>query len=50
MVSKIADAIIEGRTETESAGDAAAYGEPEAVESYAPEEPVTTMAEAEAGA
>ncbi len=50
MVSKIADAIIEGRTETESAGDAAVYGEPEAAQSYAePEEPVTTMAEAEAG-
>jgi small subunit ribosomal protein S2 len=49
MVSKIADAIIEGRTETESAGDAAAYGEP-AAESYAePEEEITTMAEAEAG-
>jgi len=50
MVSKIADAIIEGRTETESAGDAAAYGEPAAAEPYAePEEGITTMAEAEAG-
>jgi small subunit ribosomal protein S2 len=49
MVSKIADAIIEGRTETESAGDSAAYGEP-AAESYAePEEEITTMAQAEAG-
>jgi small subunit ribosomal protein S2 len=50
MVSKIADAIIEGRTETESAGDAAVYGEPEAAEPYAaPEEEITTMAQAEAG-
>ncbi len=49
MVSKIADAIIEGRTETESASDAT-YGEPETVESYAePEEEITTMADAEAG-
>jgi hypothetical protein len=47
MVSKIADAIIEGRTETESAGDAAAYGDYAAPEA---EEPVTTMAEAEAQA
>jgi small subunit ribosomal protein S2 len=53
MVSKIADAIIEGRTETESSGDSASYGEPEeSMESYAavePEEEITTMAEAEAG-
>ncbi len=51
MVSKIADAIIEGRTETQSAGDAADYGD-ESIdyESYAqPEETVTTLAEAEAG-
>ncbi len=49
MVSKIADAIIEGRTETESAGDVAAYAEAP-VETYAePEEEITTMAEAEAG-
>src|SRR5579884_378369 len=48
MVSKIADAIIEGRTETESAGDAA-YGLPEAPAYEEPEEDVTTMAEAEAG-
>jgi small subunit ribosomal protein S2 len=43
MVSKIADAIIEGKTETESAGDAA---ETPDYSDYA-EEPVTTMAEAE---
>ncbi len=50
MVSKIADAIIEGRTETESAGDAAGYGEPEAPgPSEEPDEEITTMAEAEAG-
>ena len=47
MVSKIADAIIEGRTETESAGETAEYSD------YPPpeeEEPVTTLAEAEAAA
>ena len=50
MVSKISDAIIEGRTETESAGDAAAYGEPQGTQTAEePEESVTTMAEAEAG-
>jgi small subunit ribosomal protein S2 len=52
MVSKIADAIIEGRTETQSAADAVDYA-PESVdyEAYAqPEEEVTTLAEAEAGA
>ena len=50
MVSKISDAIIEGRTETESAGDAAVYGEPAAAEAPAePEEEITTMAQAEAG-
>jgi len=49
MVSKISDAIIEGKTETESASDAT-YGEGETADysDYAaPEETVTTMAEAE---
>ncbi len=51
IVSKIADAIVEGRTETQSASEAASYAEPEGYEAYAEpeEEPVTTMAEAEAG-
>ncbi len=49
MVSKISDAIIEGRTETESAGDAAVYGEPAAEVPAEPEEEITTMAQAEAG-
>ncbi len=52
MVSKIADAIIEGKTETESAGDAqeAFSAEEPAYEAYAePEETVTTLADAEAG-
>jgi small subunit ribosomal protein S2 len=50
MVSKIADAIIEGKTETESAYDAeSAYAQPYAAapESFEDEAP-TTMAEAEA--
>ncbi|HZT12175.1 MAG TPA: 30S ribosomal protein S2 [Candidatus Baltobacteraceae bacterium] len=53
MVSKIADAIIEGRTETQSAADAVDYGaEAAAYDAYEEpaEEPVTTLAEAEAGA
>jgi small subunit ribosomal protein S2 len=51
MVSKIADAIIEGKTETQSAGDAAEFAEgAPAYEAYAePEEPVATLADAEAG-
>ena len=50
MVSKIADAIIEGKTEVESAYDAeSAYAQPYAApaESFEDEAP-TTMAEAEA--
>ncbi|HZZ65473.1 MAG TPA: 30S ribosomal protein S2 [Candidatus Baltobacteraceae bacterium] len=51
MVSKIADAIIEGKTETESSSDAAAYGEVPEYEAFPEqEETVTTMADAEAGA
>lgn len=51
MVSKIADAIIEGKTETESASDVEeAYEEPAEAQAYAAEEPVTTLAEAEQAA
>jgi small subunit ribosomal protein S2 len=49
MVSKIADAIIEGRTETESAGDYEAENYEAYAEPAPEEEPVTTMAQAEAG-
>ena len=43
MVGKIADAIIEGRTESESAYDESAY---ESTPQGADEETITTMAEA----
>ena len=49
MVSKIADAIIEGKTETESALEVADDGEP-SVDYTAYEEPVATLADAEAEA
>ncbi len=49
MVSKIADAIIEGKTETESSLDVAEDGEA-SVDYTAYEEPVTTLADAEARA
>jgi len=50
MVSKISDAIIEGKTETESASDAAYAegGTPDYSDYAEPAETVTTMAEAEA--
>ncbi|HEX5275408.1 MAG TPA: 30S ribosomal protein S2 [Candidatus Rubrimentiphilum sp.] len=49
MVSAIADAIIEGKTETESSREVAEDGEA-AVEYTEYDEPVTTLADAEAGA
>ncbi len=49
MVSKIADAIIEGKTETESSLEVPEDGEA-SVDYTAYEEPVTTLADAEAGA
>ncbi len=51
MVGKIADAIVEGRTERESSYEAATYTEaaPDFVASIE-EEPITTMADAEAAA
>ncbi|HEV7178770.1 MAG TPA: 30S ribosomal protein S2, partial [Candidatus Baltobacteraceae bacterium] len=49
MVSKIADAIIEGKTETESSLEVSEDGEA-GVDYTAYEEPVTTLADAEAGA
>jgi small subunit ribosomal protein S2 len=49
MVSKIADAIIEGKTETESAAEAGdAYGEEPDYSDYAQPEPAATMADAQA--
>lgn len=52
MVGKIADAIIEGKTETQSAAEGGIYGEPVPVEAAdeAEEEPVTTLADAEQAA
>ena len=51
MVSKIADAIIEGKTETESSLETGEYGGGEGSVDYtAYEEPAPTLADAEAGA
>ncbi len=47
MVSKIADAIIEGKTETESSLDVTEYNEGGSVDYTGYEEPVTTLADAE---
>jgi len=50
MVSKIADAIIEGKTETESSLDVTEYKAGESVDYTEFEEPVATLADAEAEA
>jgi small subunit ribosomal protein S2 len=47
MVSKIADAIIEGKTETESSLDVTEYNEGGSVDYTGYEAPVTTLADAE---
>jgi small subunit ribosomal protein S2 len=47
MVSKIADAIIEGKTETESSLDVTEYNGTSVDYTAYEEEPVTTLAEAE---
>jgi len=50
MVSKIADAIIEGKTQTESSLETSQYGDGEGSVDYtAYEEPAATLADAEAG-